>query len=158
MDILSIVTRQAEAWESMGMPAIIERLCILRGKPIQGSPWKGRRMKAKQCYANAANLAKPDDSTMYVEGLAIRPDLGILIHHAWCVRGGKILDPTWERPETAFYLGVEIPHSTLWARLLSTGVYGLFNTDGLIPVEFLCELEPRLSPIWQAYQARRNGG
>lgn len=155
MDILAHVTRQAEAWESMGRPAMIERLCIMRGKPMQGQPWKRKRWAQKMCFSNAAAMStRSNGRAVYVEGLAMRPDLGILIHHAWCVEDGKVIDPTWERPETAFYLGVEVPHDTLWKRLLETEVYGLFNTGGMIPVEWLCEFEPRLVPYWEQYKRK----
>ncbi len=57
----------------------------------------------KHCFHNAQKLARRF-GYKYVEGYAISCEqLPIPIHHAWCVRAGKVIDPTWETVGVAYF-------------------------------------------------------
>jgi hypothetical protein len=51
----------------------------------------------KHCFWNAFKLVRKNkEKLFYVEGYAMKYDLGISIHHAWCVtKDGIVVDPTW---------------------------------------------------------------
>lgn len=60
----------------------------------------------QHCFYNAQKLARRF-GYQYVEGYALSCEqLPIPIHHAWCVRAGKVVDPTWENVGVA-YFGVQ---------------------------------------------------
>lgn len=82
------VLEKGQVWE----PAI-------RPKNVrQGTP--------KHCFHNAQRLARRF-GYKYVEGYALSCEqLPIPIHHAWCVRAGKVVDPTWD-PVGVAYFGVQ---------------------------------------------------
>lgn len=77
-----------------------------------GKPWepatRPKNVKQgipKHCFHNAQRLARRF-GYKYVEGYAISCEqLPIPIHHAWCVRDGKVIDPTWS-PVGVAYFGV----------------------------------------------------
>lgn len=73
----------------------------------QELPRKYNRKAMKQCFHNAAALARGSRGQLtYVEGIAA----GIIpVHHAWCVdAAGKVVDVTWDPMGTA-YFGVPFP-------------------------------------------------
>jgi hypothetical protein len=64
------------------------------------------KMERGECFQNALTIAD-DDELVYVEGYALRPTLGMLFHHAWCVTPeDDVVDPTWDRPEECQYFGI----------------------------------------------------
>lgn len=67
-------------------------------------PEKVRRplLTPKACFANSQFWAQQTGAT-YVEGYAMSV---IPVHHAWCVKDGKTIEVTWEKPGLA-YFGVE---------------------------------------------------
>jgi hypothetical protein len=97
----------------------IEPYVIEHGRPFTGikRPKGYRRRAEKQCFHNAAMLAIEGKGT-YVEGYAVSPTSGILIHHAWVTADdARAIDVTWTDPEQAAYFGVPIPNIVL-AKLL----------------------------------------
>lgn len=78
------------------------------------------------CYMNAVHLAQRIDGLVYCEGLATS-GVGIAMEHAWClhVDSGRVIDPTWDKPESNQYFGVPFERTFTAAFLLRTGVYGM---------------------------------
>lgn len=86
-------------WESQGFD----------GTYTQGIP--------RRCYGNAQDILFHDggvaDGLVYVEGYACSGSLGFAFptQHAWLVDPqGRVIDPTWDDPETSTYFGVPFNH------------------------------------------------
>jgi hypothetical protein len=67
----------------------------------------------RRCFGNSQDILFSDawqsDGLVYVEGYACSGSLGFPFptHHAWLVDAeGRVIDPTWEDPETSTYFGV----------------------------------------------------
>jgi hypothetical protein len=90
-----------------------------------------KRGKQKACFENAGQLALA--GWPYAEGYAVRPSLGIPLPHAWVLDGeGRVVDPTWEHPETCHYMGIVVPHDAYLKALVRNRVWGVLDT-GLGP-------------------------
>lgn len=72
------------------------------------------KMTPQQCYHNAAKAAMDDKNLMYVEGIAIIPNIPVPIEHAWCVERGsnKVIEITAD--SLRIYYG--IPFKTSYVR------------------------------------------
>jgi hypothetical protein len=114
-----------------------------------GTFWKGsslpkryvRRMP-KQCFYNARQLVRRSKALKYCEGIACRPDLALPVHHAWAVdTDHRVIDPTWDKPETCEYLGIIFDRCYLTRSLCYSGQ--LFTTYGSLRLEFLKLLFPK---------------
>jgi len=82
----------------------------------------------KECFSNAANLVIDGAAPFYAEGYAMRPDIGLPIHHAWAADSeGRVIDPTWDAPEDCLYLGVQIERAPLIRALMDLEVYGILD-------------------------------
>jgi hypothetical protein len=69
------------------------------------APTQPERGPKKQCFANAAQLARSTSGLHYVEGYAVAGRLMLPLAHAWCVDDeGRVYDPTW--PDGRDYYGV----------------------------------------------------
>ena len=82
------------------------------------------RQPLKQCFRNAIMLAV-ERNYRYVEGYAF---FHIPIYHAWCLdENDKVVDPTWDNPETHAYFGVAF--NTDWAmkQMLQRGKCGILD-------------------------------
>lgn len=94
-----------------------------------------RRKEMKQCFANSQRTLierwwAGDESLTYVEGFAYHGKLGTTfkVHHGWLVdEEGRVIDLTWECPESSIYFGVpfqteyvkqQASTSGMWATLL----------------------------------------
>jgi hypothetical protein len=96
----------------------------------QQLPEEYMQMTPKACYENAATLVMDDPDLRYVEGFALS-ERGILpVMHAWAATvDGRVIDPTWDNPAGATYLGVEIPICAVQTMQLVTGFTGFFGND-----------------------------
>lgn len=90
----------------------VEELLLQHGQTYAPTPLppRVRPMASKQCYFNAAALARRSPSLTYVEGVA----LGVIpVSHAWCVtEDGVVVDPTWTDLNGGVggaYLGLPFP-------------------------------------------------
>jgi hypothetical protein len=81
------------------------------------------------CFMHAFQLAMERKELEYAEGMAMRPDLPIAMHHAWCVtKSGVVVDDTWKDPERCRYRGVIISGEELLVECLKSGIYGVLDT------------------------------
>lgn len=92
---------------------------------------KGMRKRPNgDCYRSAGRLVLECDvpPLRYVEGVAVRLEIGFPLPHAWAVtRDGTVVDPTWKDPETAIYYGVAFDPLTLAKELQKWGFWGLLD-------------------------------
>lgn len=140
----SRLKRDTEAWASLGLPNLMQQFVLRNGHGYtEQSPVE--RMMPNVCFSNAAELAF-DQRGIYTEGYAWHPKLPILIHHAWVVAGGKVLDPTWAYPD-AEYFGVQFPLTTLRSELLRNGVYGLLDLGGMANARLMFDRDPELKKL-----------
>lgn len=154
--LTALLTAQVEMTSRIGYPSLVERFVLRNARAErQGAIFTGRRGTPKECYRNAALYAERHGAT-YVEGFGYRVGvLPIPIAHAWCVdQHGSVVDPTWDRPETSIYLGVEIPIDLLRERLIATEHYGLFaNGIGMIyAADVLFRFDPGLREEVEAFR------
>lgn len=134
-------------WEMMGNPAVMERFLLRNGTFRPGAPFTGTRGKAKECFSNSTHLSIAKELT-YEEGLFIRPDLPIAIHHAWCVdESGVVHDCTIDRPEECAYVGVTIESQELWRLITASGYYGVLDMGVGCNTKFMYGRDPDLEKI-----------
>lgn len=99
-----------------------------------------KQAKIKQCFLNSTHQALyGGDKYRYFEGFVMRPDIPILIHHAWNVVNDVVLDLTLRGCEDAEYYGVEIEHEVLFKRTAAQGYYGIFSDGCSYAVDFIRE-------------------
>lgn len=140
MDIKAHLEQEYENWKKLGHPAVMQRFVLRNGRQYKAAPYTGKRLPKKECFSNAAHLRTGD----YVEGYATRPDIGILIHHAWCVKDGVVIDPTWDRPEECQYFGVKFTQAVLYKELIRLDHYGLLDTPRGLNIKFMLQIDPKL--------------
>ncbi len=83
------------------------------------------KMRDKECFKNAAQLAFENSKYTYVEGFANSGIIPFPMAHAWCVDDkGRTVDPTWKTPGEA-YIG--IPFNTDFVRetVVGNGHWGI---------------------------------
>lgn len=128
-------------WQrSLGYNHSLEQFCLTYGRKwetVSTDPLEhGRR---RMCFMNAAHLVERSRELVYVEGYACPWEL-ITVHHAWCLAGKEIVDPTWQNPPTADYWGVPFSTEFLLRQLVDRKVYGLLDTNESLIFE---KIEPR---------------
>lgn len=72
---------------------------LTHGKPFIPKPLDGfYRGRPRECFRNAYLLAA-EAGLIYVEGFACYREIGLPVHHAWCVEPGcrTAIDNTWRR-------------------------------------------------------------
>lgn len=121
---------------------------VLRyGKPYLAAtlPKRYVRRMPKACFYNARTLVLRAKGLEYCEGYALRPNLGLPMHHAWAVKGETVIDPTWSEPETCEYLGITFDRAYLTYPLRYSGL--LLTRFESLRDEFLGELYPDYRPV-----------
>jgi hypothetical protein len=99
---------------------------------VDARTFKGRRMRAKNCFGNATAMVLRDSSLTYVEGYVTAL---IPIHHAWVMRkDGSIIDPTLSLKglngtarDVDGYFGVPFSFDYLAECLTANRVYGILD-------------------------------
>ena len=142
-DIAAIIALQIASWARLGHPCPIERFVLKHGQDMEPEPYHPYEMGTpKECFTNAGQAALWTDLT-YVEGYAVRPRLGILIHHAWLMdESGRAVDVTWENTENCLYFGIPFDAKTLRAEIRRTGYWGLLDSGRGVNLEFLKSFDP----------------
>lgn len=141
------VAQRYEFFKAVGTGTLLDAFLIRnaafqRGEPLlKGVP----KMEMGHCFANAAKLALERD-WFYVEGYASSAKLGIPLLHAWNVtKDGKLVDATWEEPETTEYFGVAFNKIDMSRWLVKLGHYGLLDTGLGLNVELMLGMDPDLA-------------
>ena len=103
----------------------IEHLVLTLGREMELTlpllPIKEGKMG--QCFKNASTLAI-ERGWQYCEGFAF----GIIpVLHAWCLFDGKVVDPTWQDPDSK-YFGVTISQEVMHKIHLQRGKYGVLDS------------------------------
>lgn len=98
-------------------------LILQHGQKFEARFQRARRGPRGFCYANAFQYAERTKGAIYVEGFACN---AIPTEHAWCIRDGKIVDPTWGS-EGRDYFGVALSLDTVRKVQHVTGVWGAFT-------------------------------
>lgn len=156
MTIAEQLKRQIDGWEQIGGAALMERFVLRNGKPFVGTAFSGRRGTIKECYCNALEYADKDRSLLYVEGYAIRKNLGLLIQHAWAAKPDSdlVIDPTWDDPADCAYFGVTFTREAAWREALKSGVYGLLAPHEMLNTELMFARDPGLAEWFAQFKAR----
>ena len=143
-EIAAAIVTQFENWGRIGHPALIERFVFKHGRdmrPYADHPYE--MGTPKECFTNAGEMALWDDDLTYVEGFAVRPKLGILIHHAWLMdQDGCAVDVTWENTEDCHYFGIPFDRQTLRSEIKRTGYWGLLDSGKGVNVDFFLRFDP----------------
>lgn len=128
--IKDFLQRCIDTWEQVHHPALMERFVIRQGVVCEARPFEGQRMTPQECFKNAMDglFTTSGHGLMYCEGFGLRPNIPLLVHHAWLVTPDlKVVDPTWEKPEECQYVGVTYDRDAAWEIMQETGHYGLFD-------------------------------
>lgn len=161
-----ILDKTIAGWETMGVHSMLERFVRRNGRAGHPSalPKGVRPGKPNLCFMNAAQSviwdgsrpkALQDLDLTYVEGYAMRPSVGIPLHHAWLESpSGEVLDLTWRNPEGCLYWGVSVSTDDLRFTLMRTGVYGVLDLGHRLNHEFMFAHDPDLELIITAAQAK----
>lgn len=143
-DLASGLRRKAEAWSMLGHPALIERFVLRNGQPYTAlEPWEGDLKTPNQCFENAYFASREIPNSVYVEGFAMREDIGVEFHHAWIATPTGFMDPTLRDPERYQFLGIPFPGPVVSAEILRTGYYGLL-CGVFVNHEFMFARDPGL--------------
>ena len=146
---------QLASWKMLGAkgPQLIPATVLRAGIDCvtQPLPKRYKKRAAKHCYANAAALVSRSHGRLtYVEGLAKRAG-GMVVDHAWAIDAqNRVIDPTWDQPEDAVYIGVPIDRATYEDLTLFDGSSSAFQSLFGLRVDFLLKLNPALAEIIDA--------
>lgn len=155
MSELTATLRQlSEAFQHLGHAgAFLREEYVLRQGVVctaQALPKGFRRGTPKLCFHNARKLVlnrRRRGSLTYVEGYAMRADIGIPMHHAWAIDAERrVIDVTWADPQNTEYLGVPFSAATL--RQFDDGE-SMLGVD-FIRVDFMLATCPALRPLVEA--------
>lgn len=159
MFIEELLDHHMKGWKMLGgfVPPFEALASLKRDFRAGGSFDPSRKMQDKECFRNALCYALSKGGLHYVEGLASRRDLPLLIHHAWCIDPadpeGKAIDPTWSNPHEAEYASIiQLPANATMRRMNETGVYGLLDLGRGFDLSVIEEHDPEL---WAAFNQQQ---
>lgn len=119
---------------------------LKHGTKMEGAEPSLPQREIKQCFKNstdfvAENMSRPKaNQPRYYEGFVVKPDLPILIHHAWNMDTyGRVLDLTLRGCENAEYFGIHIDNDTLLRRTVEQEYYGIFSNGVMYEFDFIKE-------------------
>lgn len=148
-DIRAELEERARQWQSIGHSDLLSLFVLRNGVILSGDkrPKGVRKQRSRFCFENSAHEALHGKlGCDYFEGIAIS-DLGMPVHHAWCVQDGVVVDLTWRYPEKCTYMGVHIDAKTLTVELLRNKTHGILDTGGGYNTEFMFGRDPYLKSI-----------
>lgn len=135
LDIEHVIEQHANALDRMGYGRSIYSELLKHGREFTAQPLPEdiERGTPKECFQNCLNIAD-GETLIYCEGYGMRPELMVLIHHAWCIdEDERVVDPTWDRPEECQYFGVDFQTHYIWE------VANKFECTGMTLETFLSE-------------------
>lgn len=142
MDIQTFLRERIEQWGAIGHPALMERFIDRNGTVFQPAPYAGVRMTPKMCFQNSTEFVY-EHGGLYAEGYGWRQGFPLLVHHAWVVKDGRVIDPTWDQPETCQYIGVTLPPHELAREIAKSGYYSVLD-PGMINLDWMFGRDPGL--------------
>jgi len=147
MNIKSLIEKEISSWAQVGHHAMLQRFILEQGREFVAGPRSVKKMKMKECFRNATQVALSSSEFTYVEGYVLSEDIPILIHHAWLTKDGETaMDPTLDA-EGHFYYGVMIPLEELVSEISKSRVYGIFDTGLGLNASYLFDRMPSLKDI-----------
>lgn len=127
-------------------PNIAEWLLPLGiGREFVGQPLPDDfgQMEPQMCFSNAFAIATFNSGVSYCEGFLFRAGMiPLLIHHAWCLRGEELIEPTINEPnEGDSYYGIVFPDFSDVTKVVNdTRTYSvIFKKEGEALIERLAE-------------------
>lgn len=129
----------------------LEQLYVLFDKINYTHKYKG---KLGFCYKHAYQLAESDSIFIYCEGYACSEQLGIPLHHAWCVHRetGEVYDPVWNTKKTRgnSYCGLPMNLNFVRNVVNHTMTYGVLDSLWLCKHLFNTNLGDIIHPDYKA--------
>lgn len=146
MRILEAIQQQIDLYARIGHPALMENFILRNGS--EGVVIDAEREQAtpKECFKNATEAALRTLDSVYVEGFFMRPDLPILIHHAWIEVDGFVVDNTILNNEDAQYFGVAFEREEMLEETMKNEVYGLLATP-MINIDLMVRRDPGIADM-----------
>jgi len=151
MSLKRDLENQIAGFDMIGAPSLMQRFVVRNARgEFPGSPYPFTPGTPKQCFTNATKLADGSGLT-YCEGFVWRVGIPLAIHHAWCMDGDRVVDPTLrDVTEEDRFLGVEFDMQTVRREILRTGVYGLLDNGRGVNHAFIFARDPELRAIVEA--------
>jgi hypothetical protein len=146
MKLIYHLEREIETWAQLRIPALLQRFVVRNGHAYEPMARIGPKQPDKDCFKNATEYVLADGG-QYVEGYALRPSLGLCMHHAWVEIDGRAMDPTWKDPEDCLYFGIPFETETLEDELFVNRVYGLLDTGRGLNIDLMFRIDPELKEI-----------
>lgn len=120
-----------EGFKRLGHDQVLYRAVMEKGQVFEGATYLQHPhfSTPKECFTNAIHiLAEGLEGASYCEGYVVSPDVPILIHHAWIVQEGRVIEPTLTEREGSVYMGIVIPDVMDWLG----DHYGIFDASDFI--------------------------
>jgi hypothetical protein len=148
MTLQEMLTNEVLNWEMVGHHALLQRFVLRQGKPYHNDGRKPlETMEQKECFRNATLYSRMHGGE-YVEGYVMRPDLPILIHHAWVATSdGHAVDPTLRNNGDAQYFGVPFDRELVVHTTMRQGFYGMLDTGLGLNTKLMFGIDPGLEAI-----------
>lgn len=117
-------------------------LVLTLGEEFVGAPrpdWC-EQMSMQQCYANCDELTWDAENLTYCEGWGWKKGILLPVCHAWLVnQDGEVIDPTWDDPEDAVYIGLRLPDEVRLESNRRSGFNAVLDSDWMADGWFLRE-------------------
>jgi hypothetical protein len=139
---------------------VLYELMLRYGKECSPQPLPARyKMRApKACFWNAQGLVNRSRRLRYTEGFVRRPEIPLLIHHAWAVDAqNRVVDPTLSNYRTfksesheAEYFGI-VFNPEDYKRLRPRGGGSFLDSGCGYRISLWLEFAPEFEPVlWEA--------
>lgn len=121
----------------------MDRFIERNGRLFTAAPLDGKQGTPKECFSNSVAYVNRFGGT-YCEGYALRPDIPMLIHHAWVAFGDTVVDVTLKRPEDCQYYGVEIDRREVAYEMARNRYYSVLDPGHGFNLRFMFRRDPGL--------------
>jgi len=143
------LTDEVLGWEKLGHHALLQRFVLRQGKAYKNDARTPPHLmrEIKMCFRNATKYCRDYGGT-YVEGFVMKPNLPILIHHAWVATDDDfVIDPTLRDSEHAKYFGVPFKIELVLRTTLRQGHYGMLDTRLGLNTKLMFKMDPGLEAV-----------